>query len=139
MVSRKRKRRRLIKISPEFIEVKESRFQPYVLILTSPNHTSSIAMAAVAGGSMRYVLLPNDVTPADLPKVQTLVREHYRENDGQCILFGRIIGWLFVYNPSEGIMLAVNGDEIARKQGRFHPISIQIQDAVLDTAEDTTQ
>jgi hypothetical protein len=87
-----RKRPRINFISPEMIEIKEPPFKPYIFIETSERMPSSIAMAAAAGNCMKYVLL----NPGEgLPDVQRLVQEHYEEKEGNCILYGKILGFRF--------------------------------------------
>jgi hypothetical protein len=114
-------------ISEEFLELKPPKFIPYVFIQTTEYMPTSIAMAAAAGGGMKYINLPETFAPADLPKVQQIVQEHHKENEGNCILFGRVVAYLFVFTPTEGILLDVNGNEIGRQTGKYHPQSIAIQ------------
>jgi hypothetical protein len=114
--------------SPDSLAINPHAFVPYVFITTSRRMPTSIAMAAVAGGNMKTIKLPSAVTAESLPVVQDIVREHYHENEGHCILFGRITGFLFVFTPTEGILLDIEGSEVARKQGKFSPVSISIQD-----------
>jgi hypothetical protein len=117
--------------SDEFLEIKPPSFSPYVYLVTSRRMPTSIAMAAVAGGGMKTIDLPAGTTINDLPKVQNIVRKHYVKNEGQCALFGVITGFLFVFSPTAGILLDVDGNEIGRKDGRFWPQSISIQDHLL--------
>jgi len=89
---------------------------------------SSIAMAAVAGGGMKYIDLPDTFTANDLPQVQHIVQKCYEKNEGNCALFGRIVSFLFVYSPTEGILLDIDGNTVEPKTGKFWPQSISIQD-----------
>ena len=114
-------------ISDEFLELKPPKFHPYVFIQTTSYMASSIAMAAAAGGGMKFINLPETFTAGDLQQVQEIVREHYKENEGNCILFGGIVGYLFAFTPSEGILLGVDGNVIGPRTGEFHPQSIAIQ------------
>jgi hypothetical protein len=114
-------------ISDDFIEIKPPKFQPFVFVQTTSYMASSIAMAAAAGGGMKFINLPETFTADNLPQVQAIVREHYRENEGNCILFGRVVAYLFVFTPTEGILLDSNGAEIGWRTGKYHPQSIAIQ------------
>jgi hypothetical protein len=114
--------------SEEFLEIQIPSFFPYVFLVTISRMPSSIAMAAVAGGGMKYINLPRTFTAADLSQVQHIVRKCYRTNEGNCALFGRIMSFLFVYSPTEGILLEVDGNVPGPKTGKFWPQSVSIQD-----------
>lgn len=125
-----RNRPRIISISPEFIELHEPPFEPYVLILIEPNKPSSIAMAAAGGGNLKYTPLPPNTTIDDLPRVQDMVRREHQEHK-VVPLFGPTIGFFFVYKPNEGVKLGLDGEvQEGRKQGRFWPQSISIQNRI---------
>lgn len=127
-------------ISREFIEDQPERFSPYVFILTTLLHPTSVAMAAVAGGSMKVIELRPGTTAADLPEVQQIIRDQREEDRGQVPLFGAMTGFLFVYSESEGLLLDLDGNvcsrevggivEGGRRQGKFWPKSLQIQQRV---------
>jgi hypothetical protein len=110
--------------------MKVPNFRPYVFIVTSLRMPTSIAMAAVAGGGMKTITLPNATTVDDLGRVQVIVIDHFRSNEGNCILFDRIVAFLFVYAPNEGIMMDTAGNVVETKTGQFWPISISIQDQI---------
>jgi hypothetical protein len=78
-------------ISEEFIELRPPKFHPYDFIQTAEYMPISIAMAAAAGGGMKFINLSETFAAADPPKVQQIVREHYKEDEGNCILFGRVV------------------------------------------------
>ena len=104
-----------------------TQFAPYVFIETTLKRPSSIAMAAATGGRMKYIDLPASFTTDDLSQVRQIVCEHYRKNEGNCILFGRVVKYRFVYTPDDCILLDTEGNEIGRQQGRYWPQSISIQ------------
>ena len=82
-------------------------------------------MSVGASSTFRWTQAP---APADLPKVQGIVQERYAESKG-VPLWGEITGFLFVYSPTDGILLDLNGNEVesGRKQGRFRAQSIAIE------------
>jgi hypothetical protein len=114
--------------SDEFLEIKDPAFQPYVFVLTEDEKPSSIAMAAVAAGGMKYINLPFGTTVENLATVQEIVHDHAKKVGVP--LFGKITGYLFVYSESEGVLLNLDGTEVGRKQGRFWPMSISIQSRI---------
>jgi hypothetical protein len=88
---------------------------------------TSIAMAAVCGGTMRFIEFPVGVGVANLPGVQRRVRRNFKDNNGKCPLFGDITGFLFCWSPTHAIRLDIGGNEINRVMGRFWPQSITPQ------------
>src|SRR5882757_6096504 len=96
-------------ISQEFIDLQPPKFQNYIFIETSSLKPSSISMAAAAGNYMKYI--EDYSLSADLPAIQKIVREHYKEHQGQCALYGSITGFIWVRTPTEGIKLDVDGNE----------------------------
>jgi len=119
--------------SPEFLELKWPKFEPFVFIRTTSYMPSSIAIAGAVGGSVKYIPLDPSTGPDDLPDVQKIVRERYAESKG-VPLWGDITGFFFVYSESEGILLDLDGNEVegGRKQGRFHPQSISIERQIAE-------
>jgi len=103
-------------------------FAPYVFIVSSLRMPTSIAMAAATGGSTKTILLPTGTTADDLPIVRDQVRKHYSQNEGNVALFGRTAAYLFVFSPTEAILLDTGANEIGPKTGRFWPLSVSIQD-----------
>ena len=126
-----RKRSRIISISQEFIEFKDPPFSPYILIRTESIRPTSIAMAAAGGGSLKYIPLPAIFTAADLSEVQEIVRKHYAKQKA-VPLFGKIMGYFVAFSETGGVTLGLDGNEVenGRKQGRFWPQSISIQDRI---------
>ena len=88
-------------------------------------------MAAVGGGSLKYIQLPKNTTIHDLPRVQEIVRSEYAKHEG-VPLFGATVGWFFVYTPTDGIVLNVESNEVenGHRIGRFWPQSISIQSRI---------
>ena len=120
-----RKRPRINFISDDMIEIREPPFKPYIFIETAAKMPSSIAMAAVAGNGMKYILL----NPGEgLPDVQRLVRKHYAKKEGGVILYGAVTGYRYVISPTESLVLDTEGNELRRENGRFWPQSISMGD-----------
>ena len=82
---------------------------------------------------MKYIGLDFSATIENLPRVQRMVREKYAEDRGNCILFGKITGFFFVYSPTEDILLDVDGNEVenGRRQGKFWPQTVSLQSRLL--------
>lgn len=118
--------------SSEFLEIQPLKFSPFILVMTEPNKPSSISMAAVAGNALRFIELWPDATLQDLPQVQKIVRERCARDQGSVALFGQMAGFFFVFSPTEGILLDVDGNQVegGRRKGRFHPQSTAIQDGI---------
>jgi hypothetical protein len=119
-------------ISREFIEDRIPSFAPYVFIVTTLRMPTSIAMAAVCGGSMKRILLPKEYTGGSLPLVQEIARKHFVKNEGRCALFGEIKAFLYVFSPTQGFLLDTGGNLLEVKSGSFWPESICTQDGLLD-------
>ena len=119
--------------SPEFLELKPPKFEPFVFIRTASYMPSSIAMAGAVGGSVKYISLAPNTGSEDLPVVQKIVRERYSESRG-VPLWGEITGFFFVYSESEGILLDLDGNEVegGRRTGRFWPQSISIETQIAE-------
>jgi len=117
-------------ISPEFLQYRIPQFAAYVFIVSSLRMPTSIAMAAATGGSTKMIVLPTGTTADDLPMVQERVREHYRLSQGNVALWGRTTGYLFVFSPTDAILLDTDGNEVGPKNGRFWPQSVSIQDGL---------
>lgn len=107
-------------------------FKPYIFVESSLRTPTFIAAAALTGCSMKFIWLPEDclgISELDLlMNVQRVVREHYRENTGQCLLFGEITGYRFVHTYDASIRLAIDGNVISREIGHFKiPLSVGVQ------------
>jgi hypothetical protein len=113
--------------SDEFLELKPPPFEPFIFVRTRLYMPTSIAMAAACGGSVKYLQLPHNTTADDLANVRQIVREHYREHRGGIPLWNEIEGYFFVFTPTDGILLDVDGNVIERRSGKYHPQSIAIQ------------
>src|SRR4051812_27761492 len=103
-------------ISREFLEGPPPRFKPYVFIETVLRIPTSIAMAAAAGGGMKFIKLWEGATTDDLPRVQTVVRQHYVDAKGGVPLFGQVLRYRFIHDTHGSIVLDIDGNEIARQQ-----------------------
>jgi hypothetical protein len=120
-----RKQPRINYIFEDMIEIKELPFKPYIFIETSNKRPTSISMAAVAANGMKYILLNPGEGFAD---VQRLVRARFEKSQGNCILYGTIIGFRYVTSATESIVLDTDGNELRRENGRFWPKSISMGD-----------
>jgi hypothetical protein len=105
--------------SEEFLEPRPPSFHPYIFIMTERQMPTSIAMAAAAGGGMKYINLCSGIP--EMAKVEGLVQKHFADNQGNCILFGKVEGCVLVQTATEGIVLDVEGNEVKRVVGVFWP------------------
>jgi hypothetical protein len=92
-------------------------FKPYIYIETSRTRPTSITFAALCDGDMKYIRsLPRLIL--DLSKfeqiklIRNIILNHFDENDGKCILFGDITGYIYYPRFNSGIKFSVIGDVI---------------------------
>ena len=80
---------------------------------------------------MKYMGVPASCLPLPLPEqvatVQWLVRDHYQKNRGECLFFGKIVGYRFVYTYDASILLATNGTMVQEEGGPFRPPSATLR------------
>jgi hypothetical protein len=100
------------------------RFQPYIYVQSESHRPSFITGAAVMGMKMKYLEVPNMIAALpleeQLPHIQALIRWHYHETGGDCVLFGRITGFVYRWSFDESVAFAINGTVTNRNNGRFH-------------------
>lgn len=113
--------------SKEFLEIQPEPFNPYVLIQTTRTTPTSITCAAAGGGDLKFINFPVGIGVANLLGVQRRVQRNLKENNGKCALFGDITGFLFVWSPTDAIVLDLDGNETGRVTGCFHPQQITPQ------------
>ena len=80
---------------------------------------------------MKYMGVPASCLPLPLPEqvatVQWLVRDHYQKNRGECLFFGKIVGYRFVYTYDDSILLATDGTVVQEAGGPFRPPSATLR------------
>ena len=111
-------------ISKEFVELQVPAFHPYVYIQTVGKFPTSLSAAAWSGNMMKY--LDFDVLP-ELSYVQKFVRAHWIENEGNCALYGRITGFIFVFAPTRGTLLDIEGNVLGSVTGEFWPQGLDVE------------
>jgi len=111
-------------ISKEFVELQVPPFNSYVYIQTVRKFPTSISNAAWAGNSMKY--LDFSALP-ELSQVQKRVRQHYIEMEGNCALYGRITGFIFVFAPDRGTLLDIEGNVLESVTGNFWPQALDVE------------
>ena len=111
-------------ISKEFVELEIPAFHPYVYIQTERKFPTSISPAAWAGNTMKY--LDFEELP-ELSQVQKLVRAHFVEMEGNCALYGRITGFIFVTAPNRGTLLDTEGNVLGPVRGTFWPQGLDVE------------
>jgi hypothetical protein len=105
-----------------------AQFEPYIFIETSEKRPSSISVAGWVANQMKYVNLPESTTAEGLPTVQEIVRRHFVEHEGKCHLYGNVMGFRFVFSPTESIVLDTKGNVLRQENGQFWPRSISMGD-----------
>jgi hypothetical protein len=116
------------------MEVNLVSFSPYIFIETEQKRPSSLSSAAWCGNSMKYIEInltkhgPEDKrTPVEyLPSVQDVVREHFIESKGMCLLYGPITGYRYVISETESILLTTAAQVVKQQRGKFWPKSISM-------------
>jgi hypothetical protein len=104
-----------------------SEFKPYIYVEHSLRRPTSITGAAFTGAPWRIIKLPKSVLNrnADGQRgwVSWRVRTHFRENHGECFLFGRITGYSWQRTPGESVLLDTRGRILGAKHESFAPPS----------------
>jgi len=96
-------------------------FRPYIFVRTSLSRLRSIVIAAFIGPRLRHLQLDDALLalprPIRLARVGDLVREHYRKNNGGCMLFGEIMGYALRYGYDETVVFSTEGSIIEERPG----------------------
>ena len=100
-------------------------FVPYIAIETELRRPTSITMAAVCGGRMKYIKLIEPKNPLsraeDLSRIVKIVVAHFADSGGRCPLFGRITGYRYVRTYEESVRFDINGALIEVIEKPFRP------------------
>lgn len=98
-----------------------ARFRPYIYVRTSASRPSSITAAALIGPRLKHLRLDEEATalprPFLLSLVTSLVREHYRSNQGNCPLFGNITGYALRISYDATVEFSIDGTLIQEHEG----------------------
>jgi hypothetical protein len=102
-------------------------FHPYIYVEHSLRRPTSITGAAFTGAPWRFIKLPKRVldrpTDGQSGWVSWLVRTHFRENHGECFLFGRITGYRWQRTRDQSVLLDTRGRITGVKHESFAPPS----------------
>lgn len=97
-------------------ELEEENFKPYIYIDTEHSRPKSISMAAMCGGTMKYIRVDESVTALpdeeQTEKVAQIIRDHYTKSEGKCPLFGNITGYRYFKEFYKTIIFDTDGEEI---------------------------
>ena len=89
-------------------------FRPHLFINTELSRPTSITMAIFTGMADKTVNLPEDFAAhppeKQLEIVQSVLRQHFKDNQGECRFFGKILGYYYVHHFRENIWLDVEGN-----------------------------
>jgi len=98
-----------------------AQFRPYLFVRTSEHRPAFITAAAVIGPRLKYLQLDDLILsfprPILLAHIGDLVREHYRENQGKCLLFGEITGYALRIGYEETVVFSPDGSMIEERPG----------------------
>ena len=102
-------------------------FHPYIYVEHSLLRPTSITVAAFSGTPWRFIKIPKSVLYRDTDGqsgwVSWRVRRHFRENNGECFLFGRITGYRWQRTRGESVLLDTRGRIIGSKHESCAPPS----------------
>jgi len=102
-------------------------FHSYIYVEHSLRRPTSITTAAFTGAPWRFIKMPKSVLGRNADGqsgwVSWRVRTHFRENHGECFLFGRITGYRWQRTPGESVLLDTRGRIIGAKHESFAPPS----------------
>ena len=89
-------------------------FKPYIYIETTLKRPSSITFAALLGGGMKYIReFPErilDLSKAEqIAIVKNIILEHYKKDEGNCLFFGRVTGYIYYPYFNNGMKFSVSG------------------------------
>jgi hypothetical protein len=108
-------------------ELEESEFRPYIHVEHALRIPTSITAAALTGARWRFVEIPGQVLRRKIEAqrgwVAWRIRRHFRENNGECFLFGSIVGYRWQRNSVNGIRFDTRGKVIGMAQQSSMPPS----------------
>lgn len=100
---------------------KRARFQPYVYVRTSETRPPFTTAATTIGPRLKFLRLENIVLmlprPLLLSRITEMVRTHYRDNIGKCLLFGEITGYALRISYDETVEFNVDGSLLRESSG----------------------
>jgi hypothetical protein len=102
-------------------------FVSYIYVEHSLRRPTSITTAAFSGVPWRFIKMPKSVLDRDADGqsgwVSWRARTHFRENHGECFLFGRITGYRWQQTPDQSVLLDTRGRITGAKRDFFAPPS----------------
>lgn len=74
-------------------------FKPFIYLITERERPSSITVAAMCGGAMKYLRLKPEITDSSyedqISQVREIILKDYEKRKGICSLFGPITGYYY--------------------------------------------
>lgn len=102
-------------------------FNEYIYVEHSLRRPTSITVAAFTGASWRFIQIPKAVLQRDAEAqsgwVSWRVRKHFRESNGECLLFGSITGYRWQRTREDCVLLDTRGCVTKTKHESFTPPS----------------
>lgn len=101
------------------------RFDPYIYVLASLQIPTSIMAAAFSGAKWRHIDIPQTIRwrthEAQQGWVTWRAKSHFRQEHGQCRLFGSITGYNWHWSTEDIILLDVRGHIVEHVRRSFTP------------------
>jgi hypothetical protein len=125
-------------------EVAEAVFRPYIYVEHTRRVPTSITIAAFSGARWRFIDIPGHVLRLQMEAqrgwVAWCVRRHFRESDGECFLFGSIVGYRWQWISVECIRFDTRGRVIgaARRSSMPPSGSLTIGNKTISVSEKGT-
>jgi hypothetical protein len=105
-------------------------FEPYIYVEHSLRKPTLITVAAFTGAPWRFLHVPASVLSRGLDAqagwASWCVRRHFRESNGECLLFGSITGYRWQRSRDECVLLDTLGHIVEVKHETFAPPSGRI-------------
>jgi hypothetical protein len=123
-------------------ETEEAVFRPYIYVEHSRRVPTSITAAAFTGARWRFIDISGHVLRRNIEAqrgwVAWRVRRHYRENNGECFLFGSIAGYRWQLNSAECMRFDTRGRVTGIEQQSPMPPSgsLTIGNKTISVSED---
>ena len=98
-------------------------FKPYIFVETSEKRPRQITFAGLMNLRMRSVLIDFEKEGVEedhfLKLASDRVKQHFVENDGKCLFFGEITGYIVISDYERHYRLDINGNILERKDHIF--------------------
>lgn len=107
-----------------------NRFKPHIYVQHSLSRPRSITIVGCLGvGRFKFISVPLEIIALPLQQqiepISALIKQHYREKEGKCPMFGEIIGYIYRHSFDEGMGFSAQGElinaNLKRQDGEWSP------------------